>query len=299
MNFFSKKQFSLYALLTVNVISFGCGGGGGGGGGEGESNGDGVSAAVSEFRTNCGIVRETLVPSVQPEDGQYFANAVALAPNVVSVDPGSGPLVINLLGLASSAALPSQVQLAVQKLNELVSGGVFFYQRPAPCTVTTSTGGVAASGHLITPNGLDVAEELIKAGLGGEVVSSGTCGEELVAGCYQSLRQQFPPQTAGFINEFLWKPESGGDFLPGHLAVLINTDPCNVIIVANGEILQNYGPTNGRCMTSRSLTRTGCAFGANAKVEVFNEVTGLPYVFPDGNTFIINPNGCERLQYKL
>jgi len=299
MNFFDVSYRILALALSgfAMLCLFACGGGGGSEGAEDDSDEQGAAISVSESRTSCGLVREGLETGVDPSEGRFFSNAVAIAPNVVTVDPGTGPFVIKLLALASSTAL--QAQLSVQKLNELVSGGVYFFERPVPCTVSTSTGGVAASGQLIRPDGLDVAEELIKAGLSGEIEAAGGCGEELIAGCYANLKQQHPAQTAGLISEFLWKPESGGDFLPGHLAVLVNTDPCNVIIVANGEILQNYGPTNGRCMTSRSLTRTGCAFGANAKVEVFNEVTGLPYVFPDGNTFIVNPNGCERLQFKL
>ncbi|MFN8391157.1 MAG: hypothetical protein U0136_12775 [Bdellovibrionota bacterium] len=291
-----KPKFLLSLCFFCGLVA--CGGGGGG-----SESGAGVetaeSAIVTGERANaCGtVVDGELRNPVSLEDGTFYQHVSVVAPNVVGLDSASGPLLVKLLALDST--VDARADLSMQKLASLVADGAYFFTPRSTCTTTTATGGVGVSGQLITPAGLDVGEEMVKAGFGGTLQSTGSCGEDLVSGCYASLQEQFAPKNAGLITEFLWKPSSDGEFAPGKLAVLINTDPCDVIIVANGEVLQNYGPSNGRCMTARSLTRSGCEFGANAKVEILNRETHLPYVFPDGQLFIINPDGCERLQFKL
>ena len=136
-----------------------------------------------EFRPTCGVVGESLRESAEAKDGVFLSRASALALNVVSADPGTGPVVVKLLALESSGAAS---ETALARLSELVSEGVYLFQRPEPCSVTTSVG-VGISGQLVTPSGLDVAEQLVREGLAGSIAAAGTCGEELLASCYQSL----------------------------------------------------------------------------------------------------------------
>jgi len=288
------------AIVLLSLFGASCGGGGGGGDGDDSAAEQNTPAGASSFSTSCGVVggeNGLLMNPVPAEDGTFYSSIDVLSPNVVALNSPQGSFLVKLLALDS--AIDARADQSMQALRNLVAGGAYFYKATPDCSITTESGGTGTSGQLITPDGRDVGEEIVKAGFGGQITVGGTCHEELISGCYAGLAEQFAPKYAGSITEFLWKPESEGEFAPGKLAVLINAEPCNVYIVVNGEILQNYGPTNGRCMTSRSGTRSGCEFGANAKVEVFNEESKLPYVFPDGNPYIINPNGCERLQFKL
>ncbi len=105
------------------------------------------------------------------------------------------------------------------------------------------------------------------------------------------------PTYAGSITDFLWKPRAESNYNKGLL--VIHASPCNLDVVVNGEQLRDYGPGNGRCVTARSTTRSGCGYGSNVKVEIFDSTTGLPYLFPDGNPHYIIPSGCNRTEFRL
>ena len=138
-----------------------------------------------EFSPTCGVVGESLREKVDAEDGVFLSQASAIAPNIVSADPGTGAVTVTLLSLDFSSPAPEQ---AVSRLSELVSEGVYLFQRPDPCSVTTPSGASAISGQLITSDGVDVAEQLVREGLAGGIVGTGNCGEEMLAPCYESLR---------------------------------------------------------------------------------------------------------------
>ncbi len=106
-----------------------------------------------------------------------------------------------------------------------------------------------------------------------------------------------PVTSAGEITDFLWKPQSDGGYNPGLLVILV--DPCDVVVLVNGEELTDFGPGNGRCTTARSLTKSGCGYGANARVQVLDSFTRLPYLFPGGLDTYTIPNGCNRVEFKL
>jgi hypothetical protein len=105
------------------------------------------------------------------------------------------------------------------------------------------------------------------------------------------------PTYAGPITDFLWKPRAESSYNEGLL--VIHASPCNLDVVVNGEHLRDYGPGNGRCVTARSITRSGCGYGSNVKVEIFDTSTGLQYLFPDGNPYYIISNGCNRTEFRL
>lgn len=103
--------------------------------------------------------------------------------------------------------------------------------------------------------------------------------------------------SAGEIQDFLWKPQADGGYNTGLLVVLV--DPCEVAVIVNGDELIDFGPSNGRCTTARSLSKSGCAYGANVKVQVLDRLTRLPYLFPGGLDTYTIPNGCNRTEFKL
>lgn len=258
------------------------------------SGGDGA-----DFTSECGaVVNGTLANPVNTADGQQLLAGDVIRSNVIAIDTGSGPQLVKLhaLSLASSA----NEERARSVLSTLLSGGGYYFPAGAGCVYSDPDGGVGTVGQFFTGQGQSFTEELIKAGYSGAIESSGACNESLIAPCLSALRasvEAAKPQTIGTVRWFLWKPESDGGYNPGLLSILI--DPCNVRVYVNGVELADYGPTNGRCTTARSVTTDGCGFGSNARVEVVDASTGIPYAFPDGNPYYIIPNGCSRVEYRI
>lgn len=94
------------------------------------------------------------------------------------------------------------------------------------------------------------------------------------------------------FSKFLWKPKAESSYNPGGL--IIHNDSCNAKAIVNGVELKDYGPGNGRCGTYRHA-KTGCAWGNNVKVEIFDILTGKPY-YAEDKPYIIIPNGCSRVE---
>lgn len=103
--------------------------------------------------------------------------------------------------------------------------------------------------------------------------------------------------SAGEITRFLWKPQSDGGYNHGLLSILVSA--CNARIMVNGDELVPFGPGNGFCTTGRNMSKSGCAYGANARVQVFDRDTGAIYLFPGGAEEYIIPNGCNRVEFQL
>src|SRR5690606_9668324 len=141
-------------------------------------------------------------------------------------------------------------------------GQAFFVPAMESCVVSAG-GGQGTTGQLFTQSGISFSESLIKAGLAGSVDGGGSCGEDLVNGCYQALKESSVPPSAGDISKFLWKPRAESDYNKGSL--VIHVDACDATVFVNGDALLDFGPANGRCNTSRAF-KPGCAFGANVRV---------------------------------
>ena len=298
------RKASLVTLIAVSAILLimlgGCTKSSSDGGSDDSTDtGDvnaGPASSASEFTTSCGVVLGGLIKNpVTPAEGEFFSTVRALGSNLLSVNGANGAILIKLHAIGQSSRFQSSG--AKNLLDDLASGGAYFFKATTDCTVTTSGGGVGTSGQLFTPNGKSFSEELITAGLAGDFDSSGSCGEGLIASCYAALKASSTPDSAGEITDFLWKPEADSDYNKGKL--IIHADPCDTRVVVNGEELGQFGAGNGRCTTARSLTKSGCAFGANIKVEIFDEATGAPYLFPGGQPYIIIPNGCDRVEVKI
>ncbi|MCC6952705.1 MAG: hypothetical protein IT290_01165 [Deltaproteobacteria bacterium] len=265
---------------------------------DGSDNGDDGSNSVA-FTTECGVVTGgTLQNPVQSSDGERVVSGRVVSSNVVIINTGTGDQLVKLHGLAP--ADERREDQARTTLQSLLSGGSFFYRSTDTCSVTVDGGGVGTSGQILTVSGRSLTEEAIRSGYALNIDAGGSCGEELVAPCYNALVEEVKatlPRSAGQITDFLWKPEADGGYNNGLLVILVN--PCDADVRVNGEPLENFGPGNGRCTTARSLTRSGCGYGGNIRVEVFAPGSGLPYEFPDGNLYYTIPNGCDRTEFRI
>src|SRR5690606_15953202 len=139
--------------------------------------------------------------------------------------------VVKLHGIGSS----DQPTAIKNYLRGFVGSSAFFV--PAGCTAVIRGGSEVSVGQLITAEGVNVSEELVKSGLAGMPEANGTCGEALMAACYSALEES--GGAARSVSDFLWKPNSESGFNPGGVSIL--TNPCNVKVVVNGTEIRNYG----------------------------------------------------------
>ncbi|NMC62916.1 MAG: hypothetical protein GYA55_07065 [SAR324 cluster bacterium] len=247
-----------------------------------------------EISTDCGIVKNgKLKNPISKSEGITGTVQVVSSGNLLVLDTSTGSILVKLHGIGTPDYTIESA--AVNFIRQNTSEPVTYFEAVEGC-VSTVNGGQASSGQIVLANGKSLSEELIKRGLAKEIETGGNCREELLTECYNALKEESAPEIAGTINDFLWKPKSDPKSQnPGMLVILV--DACDADVVVNGEHLRNVGYSNGRCSTARA-SKTGCAYGANVKVEVFDAYDHSVYLFPDGKPYYIIPNGCDRVEFK-
>lgn len=275
----SVKQLMILGVAgTLAVVIIGCGGSGGGGDAANHSN-------RSEYTTDCGVIDSgRLVNPVKASDGELVAIQV-VGGNKVIASNDQGQRLIQLAGIGSVAGFRNEAAIAL--MNSLAGQETYLYETNPGCQVDQPGGAIGSLGSLVTASGVSYAEELLRAGY----VSASThpCGDAELTGCYQALADTAVP-VGGNISNFLWKPAGEHD---GNLVILFNPGPATVLV--NGEALRFTGASNGRGTTARG-NRNGCAYGANARVEAFDQ-QGRVLLFPGGAREWIIADGCQRVEF--
>ena len=285
-----KHRFfvSLATLLAFNACA--------GGGDQLGNNSSNPTPTVRTFASNCGIVDDgSLQNPIAADEGVLGTITQVVSSNAFVMQLPEGPQLVKLHGIDEVTNEYRERTLAT--LNSIIGRSVLFVNAGKDCTATVAGGGLGRTGQLLDPeDGTSLSEAIIGAGISG-TFSDGTCNEALVTSCYRALKSQVTPAptAAGVVGDLLWKPEAESVFNPGKLVV--HVDQCNVRVVANGQTLEEFGPGNGRCTTARSLSTSGCGFGSNIRLQVFDISSGLPYRFNNGQTTFIVPNGCARAGY--
>lgn len=255
------------------------------------SDNGGNELAKGEFATECGTLVNGLLsnPVSVSKSVRYLSVADA---NTVVVALPEGNIAVKLAGI--DGARDDQRSNAISKLQSFVTPEMFYQEAVPGCTAPVIGGGIAAVGQLFTSDGRNLSEELLKSGLSINIDYSSACSENLLSDCYEIIKESNEIKSAGEITDFLWKPEADSVFNPGKPVIHVN--PCNATVYVNGQALEDYGPGNGRCNTSRMFSSCG-SYGTNIKVEVRDNETGLPYLH-NGQTFVTVPNGCRRFEFK-
>ena len=240
--------------------------------------------STGAFSTECGtVVGGKLTNPASAGDG-FRSPVTVVGPNLLSIRLSTGPLLIKLhsLGVPSNNSVASGARAALESLAK--EGDGIFIPADADCSTTVSGGGTGSIGQVFTAGGKSYSETLISRGL--SAVSSDPCGGALISSCYRALQEDAADKFAGEIGRLLWKPVSDSD---GRLA--IHTGPSGTSVIVNGETGTNKGGGNGYGSLAR-FSKTGCGYGANVRVQVFNS-KGAAYTF-NGSTTITIPNGCSR-----
>jgi hypothetical protein len=214
-----------------------------------------------------------------------------VSPNLVLM--GKSLIKLHGINAAGSSGSNNKVKAALDLMGKLAAQGEAYVFRAAPgCTASVSgeeEDGIVA--QVFSADGTNFGEALLKAGL----VSADTndvCKGFLIGSCYQALQRGNPgaprgteSSGAGEITKFLWKPVSDSDS-----KLAIHVTPAGSIVV-NGESGSLRGPGNGYAELGR-FSKTGCAYGAQARVQVLDR-EGVPLLLNGSDTITI-PNGCNR-----
>ena len=234
-----------------------------------------------QFSTSCGVVFQGDLYNPIDSSRGVTGTAEAIGSNQIALQTKDSRILVKLHGIDVS-------DNSSREFLSRFDGQAVFFEAVNGCTTIVSGGGTASVGHLFTIDGRSYAEELIRAGLGNIAIDD-VCSGILVGQCYEALREEHAPLQAD-ISNFLWKPVSERD---GNLVVLLN--PAGATIVVNGEILTDFGSSNGRGTTARA-DKSGCDFGTNIEIQVFDSF-GNQLIFPDGETTFIIPDGCNRVEF--
>lgn len=286
-----RSPFYLFATAALLAAFIGCGSDSNDDSSGASSGGDGTNR---EFQTECGVVSGGAVKNpVSSNNGTPVTITQVISSNLIVVRRAQGDQLVKLHGVTAAA---SGELGAVALLNSIAANGAFLFEpTDSGCVATTPDGGQGIVAQLVSSTGQSYTEELLRAGYDLQVEGSGNCGEDLIAGCYATMKETYKPKTMGEIRDFLWKPKAESAYNKGSL--VIHAGPCNATVVVNGQTLLDFGPGNGRCNTSRAF-QPGCAFGNNVKVEIYDNDTKLPYTH-DGLPYITVPRGCDRFEFKF
>lgn len=204
MTFFSQGEKSVRGLdralllkIFLSAVLVGVVGCGGGGGGDDEDNGSDSSdepivsgdvdsgADDSGLATRCGTITDRkLLNPVSNDRGEQVQLVAVLDSNAVIVTNGSEQVLVKLQGVGGTTGF--QNTAAASLFTELAAAPLFLF-RAGGCTGTVIGGQTGTVGSIITSTGTSFTEELIAKKYAGVIETSGACGEESLAACFQSI----------------------------------------------------------------------------------------------------------------
>lgn len=270
-----------------------------------------------ELTSNCGVSYDHNLHNPAPNYISVKADPVNSDVVIITKENGNQQLV-KLHGISSSGLSGESIQAGINLMRGKLAAGALFVPAGNDCSLEFEGGGLGVYGQLFSLAGENMNELLIKYRAAVPVAEI-CLGNEL-AQCYTSLPlNPLPtptptpvPQSSSLQNSgssgssgssssssssstssskiswFLWKPKSERD---GNLAILVN--PTGIDVRVNGQSLTNHGPSNGRGTTARA-SKSGCAFGNNARVEFFKG--GRRVLVANGQTHITVSSGCSRME---
>lgn len=293
-----RHLFISFLTLFVFVV-LGCDSGGGGSDGDDSGESALVPGSVTERgATLCGVVvKGDLVNPPDTAEATPVTLVRTIDSNLVEVAADGQSMLVKLHALGATTGFTNTAAQALY--SSISASGSLFYFSAGRCTEQT-VAGEAEVGQIVTADGMSFSEQALEQHVAGVVETSGSCGVSSLTSCYTALSDPGSVSAPGAgsaekkqIGDFLWKPHSESAYNPGGLSILLN--PCNARVVVNSQELVDYPSGNGRCVTVRSGS-SGCSFGSNIKVEVFDRTSGAPIYFGDSPSLTIG-NGCDRTEF--
>lgn len=188
------SSVALCSMFALSLVAAGCGGSGGGGS-DGDSNSDsgdntntdtGSSSDGSGLSTLCGVVSDGSARNpIKLDRGIPVTLAATLDSNEVILTNSAGQQFLvkpqglgNTRGFKNTASSTLYAELAAEQL--------YFFSAGDNCTAQLFTG-TGQVGQIVTASGKSFSEELIAKKYAGVIETSGACGEEVLAPCFQAI----------------------------------------------------------------------------------------------------------------
>lgn len=189
-----KNKLLFIGVFALSVAS--CAGGGSSDNSGSVDNG-GSSSDGGGLATACGVI--TNGSNRNPVDtsrGEEVTIVSVQDSNAAIVNKGGEQILVKLQSLGDTTGFNNSG--AKDFLTNLAaSEKVFMFE--TGCTGTALNGQAATIVHLVTATGKSFAEQIMQQHLGGVLETTGTCGEDQLAACYQALVDANPRHTANAI----------------------------------------------------------------------------------------------------
>lgn len=217
------------AICVTGMIA--CGGGGGNDDDNGsDDNGSDVSGSVSDgggLRTNCGVINDGAVRNpVSTDRGIPVTLAATLDSNEVILEHDGQQILVKPQGLGSTRGFKNTASSTLYAA--LAAEPLYFIPAGDGCNAPLATG-TGQVGQIVTASGKSFSEELIAAKYAGVIETSGACGEELLATCFQAIADSHEHHVYG------------------------PAETCDASVPSN----VHYSPTDAACGGNASVTVTG------------------------------------------
>ncbi len=292
-------------LLILLVLSLAACDSGGGGGYDGSDDAGNTESALApgsvteKGATLCGVVVDgELVNPPEYTSAEPVTLVRTVDSNVLEISVGGESRLVKLHALGPTTGFTNTA--ATNLYAKMGANEPLYFFSAGGCTAETVAGD-AEVGQVVTESGVSLSEQAVLERIAGVIDSTDSCGAAAIALCYSALtsgEKKSESDTSSKerkqVSDFLWKPSSESAYNPGGLSILLN--PCDARVVVNGQEIREYPTGNGRCVTVRS-GNSGCDFGTNIKVEIFDKNTGEIIYFGDSPSLTI-ANGCERVEYE-
>ncbi len=172
--------------MSAALLMTACSGGGGESDGADEGGEQvGAESDSGGLATTCGTVFDGTVRNpIDSERGVQVQLVSVLDSNAVVVSDGEEQLLVKLQGIGGTTGFSNTA--AVDLFTGLAAQPLYFF-RAGDCTGTVIGGRTATVGSIVTEGGASFAEQAIAAKYAGVIESTGSCGEDALAGCFATI----------------------------------------------------------------------------------------------------------------
>jgi hypothetical protein len=156
------------------------------------TNGDSNDAIPGDrdrsLQTDCGVVSDgQVINPILESEGEEVHGISFLSANVFLLTIGNEERLVTLHGIQPT---PSSLGgEALEVLIDIAQEEPSFFPPLESCFADTPWG-VAQVGQIITRGGVSFSEDLLRRGYVAEVIKDGPCREDLLATCYEALREE-------------------------------------------------------------------------------------------------------------
>lgn len=155
---------------------------------DGDSNDAIPGDRERSLQTDCGVVSDgQVINPILQEEGEEVFGVSFLSANVFLLTMRGEEKLVVLHGLRPT---PSSIgREALELLIDRAQQELHFFPPLESCYVDTPWG-MAQVGQIITSGGISFSEELLRRGYVVDVIRNGPCREDLLATCYEALREE-------------------------------------------------------------------------------------------------------------